>query len=36
MMKKAMLSQPMAGKTEREIVDTRERAIKTLTDAGMR
>ena len=34
MMKKAMLSQPMAGKTEREIVDTRERAIKTLTDAG--
>ena len=33
-MKKAMLSQPMAGKTEEEIVATRERAIKVLTDLG--
>ena len=33
-MKKAMLSQPMAGKTEAEIVETRERAIKTLTELG--
>ena len=32
--KKAMLSQPMAGKTEQEIVETRERAIKVLTDLG--
>lgn len=29
-MKKAMLSQPMAGKTEEEIIATREKAIKTL------
>lgn len=29
-MKKAMLSQPMANKTEKEIVDTREKAIKVL------
>ena len=29
-----MLSQPMAGKTEAEIVETRERAIKTLTELG--
>lgn len=33
-MKKAMFSQPMAGKTEEEIVKTRERAIEALTDAG--
>ena len=31
---KAMLSQPMNGKTEQEIIDTRERAIKVLTDLG--
>lgn len=34
MIKKAMLSQPMAGKTEQEIVATRERAIATLKAAG--
>ena len=33
-MKKAMLSQPMAGKTEQEIVETRERAIKVLKEKG--
>ena len=33
-MKKAMLSQPMAGKTNEEIVETRERAIATLTAKG--
>ena len=33
-MKKAMLSQPMAGKTEQEIVETRERAVKALQEAG--
>ena len=33
-MKKAMLSQPMAGKTEDEIVATRDRAIKALEDRG--
>ena len=33
-MKKAMLSQPMAGKTEDEIVATRDRAIKVLEDRG--
>lgn len=33
-MKKAMLSQPMAGKSEKEIAETREKAIKTLTDSG--
>ena len=33
-MKKAMLSQPMAGKTDEEIVATRERAIKALTEKG--
>ena len=33
-MKKAMLSQPMAGKTEQEIVETRERAIKALEENG--
>ena len=31
---KAMLSQPMAGKTEEEIVATRERAIKALEAMG--
>ena len=33
-MKKAMLSQPMNGKTDEEIVATRERAIKELETAG--
>ena len=33
-MKKAMLSQPMAGKAEEEIVETRNKAIKALTDRG--
>ena len=33
-MMKAMLSQPMAGKTNEEIVATRERAIKALTEKG--
>lgn len=33
-MMKAMLSQPMAGKTDEEIVATRERAIKVLTEKG--
>lgn len=32
--KKAMLSQPMRGRTEEEIVATRERAIATLEAAG--
>lgn len=31
---KAMLSQPMAGKTELEIRETRERAMKALKDEG--
>ena len=31
---KAMLSQPMAGKTEQEIIETRERAISVLTENG--
>lgn len=31
---KAMLSQPMAGKTEEEIIVTREKAIKALTEKG--
>lgn len=31
---KAMLSQPMAGKTEEEIIATRDRAIKTLKEKG--
>ena len=31
---KAMLSQPMAGKTDEEIVATREKAIAALTDKG--
>lgn len=34
MSKKAMLSQPMANKTEAEIVATRERAIKALEGMG--
>lgn len=34
MKKKAMLSQPMAGKTKEEIVETRERAIKYLEAHG--
>ena len=33
-MDKAMLSQPMAGKTQEEIVATREKAIAALTDKG--
>ena len=33
-MKKAMLSQPMAGKTEEEIIATREKAIKVLETQG--
>lgn len=33
-MLKAMLSQPMAGKTEQEIVETRERAIRVLEEHG--
>ena len=33
-MKKAMLSQPMAGKTDEEIVETRNEAITTLTERG--
>lgn len=33
-MKKAMLSQPMAGKTEEEIVQTREHAISVLEGMG--
>ena len=32
--KKAMLSQPMAGKTEEQIVETRERAIEALKPKG--
>ena len=33
-MLKAMLSQPMAGKTDEEIIETRERAIKVLHEKG--
>lgn len=33
-MKKAMLSQPMAGKTDAEIIATREKAIKVLEKKG--
>lgn len=33
-MRKAMLSQPMAGKTKEEIIQTREKAIQILTDKG--
>ena len=32
--KKAMLSQPMRGKTDEEIIETRNRAIKALEAAG--
>lgn len=32
--KKAMLSQPMAGKTDAEIIETREKAIAALHDRG--
>ena len=31
---KAMFSQPMAGKTDEEIIATRAQAVKTLTDLG--
>lgn len=33
-MKKAMLSQPMAGKTDEEIVATREKAVAALKEKG--
>ena len=33
-LKKAMLSQPMAGKSEEEIIAAREKAIKTLKEKG--
>jgi len=33
-MKKAMLSRPMAGKTDEEIIATREKAIKVLESKG--
>lgn len=33
-MMKAMLSQPMAGKTDEEIIATREKAIKALQEKG--
>jgi hypothetical protein len=33
-MKKAMLSQPMAGKTQEEIVETRNKAIEALKGMG--
>lgn len=33
-MKKAMLSQPMAGKTDMEIADTRNKAISVLEEKG--
>lgn len=33
-MKKAMLSQPMNGKTNQEIIETRERATKVLEEKG--
>ena len=34
MIKKAMLSQPMAGKSEEEIVATREKAVNVLQNSG--
>lgn len=34
MIKKAMLSQPMAGKTDAEIIATREKAISALKEKG--
>lgn len=33
-MKKAMLSQPMAGLSDEEIVETRNKAVKALEDSG--
>ena len=33
-MKKAMLSQPMAGKTDEEIIEIREKAMKALKEKG--
>lgn len=33
-MMKAMLSQPMAGKTDKEIIETRERAMSELREKG--
>lgn len=33
-MKKAMLSQPMAGKTDQEIAATREKAVSALEERG--
>ena len=33
-MKRAMLSQPMAGKSDAEIIETREKAIAALKDKG--
>ena len=33
-MQKAMLSQPMAGKTDKEIIETRERAMSDLREKG--
>ena len=33
-MKKAMLSQPMHRKTDEEIISTRERAVRALTERG--
>lgn len=35
-MMKAMLSQPMAGKTDEEIIETREKAIKVLQKKVMK
>ena len=32
--KKAMLSQPMAGKSDEEIIETREKAVSVLTEKG--
>lgn len=34
--RKAMLSQPMAGKTEKEIIDTRNRAVAELEKRGFK
>lgn len=33
-MERAMLSQPMAGKTDEEIIETREKAMKILKEKG--
>ena len=35
-MKKAMLSQPMGGKTDEEIIETRERAMKALKERDLK